>query len=167
MKAKADAPDVDAEKLFDKYWPMVLMRCRQMLGDDAGAEDAAQEVFLKVLEKRDSLNAEYPSSLLWTMATNRCLNVLRSRAQRGEKPDGNSLLERVASPLNIEAAIGARTVLRKLFERHLESSRTIAVLYLIDGMTLEEVALAVGMSVAGVHKRLRALRKDLRELEDI
>ena len=158
---------MDTEKLFDKYWPMVLMRCRQMLGDDASAEDAAQEVFLKLLEKQDSLNVEYPSSLLWTMATNRCLNVLRSRTQRSEKPDCNSLLERVACSLDIEAAAGARSILRKLFARHLESSRTIAVLYLIDGMTLEEVAAVVGMSVAGVHKRLRALREDLKELENI
>ena len=59
----------------------------------------------------------------------------------------------------------ARSLLGRLFGRAPESSRTIAVLYLVDGMTLEEVAEAVGLSVSGVRKRLRSLRGLGLELE--
>jgi DNA-directed RNA polymerase specialized sigma24 family protein len=45
------------------------------------------------------------------------------------------------------------------------STRTIAVLHLVDGMTYEEVAREVGLAVSGVRKRLRTLRAHLRELE--
>ena len=40
------------------------------------------------------------------------------------------------------------------------SSRTIAVLHYIDGLTLEQVAGETGLSVSGVRKRLRRLRDD-------
>ena len=45
------------------------------------------------------------------------------------------------------------------------STGTIAVLHLHDGLTLEQTADAVGMSVSGVRKRLRKLRAALVELE--
>jgi len=137
---------------------MALRRCRSMLGDADSAADAAQEVFVKVFEKRHALKFEYPSSLIWTMATNHCLNVLRSRARRAEVSGGDSLLEKIACPSDVEAQAGRRSLLKKIFRRHPENSRTIAVLHLVDGMTLEETAREVGMSVSGVRKRLRALR---------
>ena len=43
----------------------------------------------------------------------------------------------------------------------------MAVLYYVDGMTLEEVAREVGMSVSGVRKRLLGLRKSLQEMEKL
>jgi RNA polymerase sigma-70 factor (ECF subfamily) len=42
----------------------------------------------------------------------------------------------------------------------------MAVLYYVDGLTLEEVAEEVGMSVSGVRKRLRGLRGSLKDLEE-
>ena len=56
-------------------------------------------------------------------------------------------------------------MLERLFGGHQESTRVIAVLHYVDGMTLEEVAGEVGMSVSGVRKRLRNLRRSLAELE--
>ena len=45
------------------------------------------------------------------------------------------------------------------------SSQTIAVMHLVDGMTLEEVAAEAGMSVSGVRKRLRTLRARLEAID--
>jgi RNA polymerase sigma-70 factor (ECF subfamily) len=167
MDTKTDAQYAATEECFRKYWPMVLRRCRQMLGDDASAADAAQEVFLKVLDYREFLTANYPAGLLRRIATNYCLDVIRSRVQHGEVGDTESLLERIACAGDAEERHISRGVLRKLFGKHPESSRTIAVLHLVDGLTLEETARAVNMSVSGVRKRLRALRDTLMELEGV
>ena len=56
-------------------------------------------------------------------------------------------------------------LLERLVGRHQEATRTMAVLHFQDGMTLEEVAGEVGMSVSGVRKRLRGLRASLGEVE--
>ncbi|MCL2183521.1 MAG: sigma-70 family RNA polymerase sigma factor [Chitinispirillia bacterium] len=163
----SDTRRIDAEKLFKQYWVMVFRRCQSLLNDDESAYDAAQEVFMKVLEHADTLRADYPSSLLWRMATNHCLNVLRNHANRDRAENGESILLRIAQADNPEAQALDRGVLRWLFRQHPESSRTIAVLHLVDGMTLEETAREVGMSVSGVRKRLRALRETLTELEEV
>ncbi len=143
---------------------MVLRRCRRLLGDEEAARDAMHDTFVRVLDHADRLDSDAPSSLLWTMATRVCLNRLRSQRRRPEVADGDLLL-RIAQGGDVEAEAGARSVLQRLFGAEPESSETIAVLHLLDGMTHEEVAEVVGMSVSGVRKRLRTLRARLDILE--
>ena len=127
--------------------------------------DACQDVFVRLLERRDRLDARYPSSFLYRIATNLCLNRIRDRRRRGETAEVGEL-ERIASAGDAETTTGARLLLGRLFGRQPESSRTIAVLHHLDGLTLEQVAEIVGLSVSGVRRRLRALRHDLRRMEE-
>lgn len=156
---------VEIETLYRQFGPMVLRRCRQMLRDEDAARDAMQDVFVQVL-RRESMVLEHPSSLLWRIATNTCLNTLRDRRRRPEDRDDDLLL-RIAAAEDHGAELEARSVLDRLFGREKESTRTIAVLHLLDGFTLEETAKLVGLSVSGVRKRLRLLRGRIRELEGV
>ena len=58
-------------------------------------------------------------------------------------------------------------MLKHLFNREPESTRTIAVMHLLDGFSLKDVAEEVGMSVSGIRKRLRNLKGKLKELEEV
>jgi RNA polymerase sigma-70 factor (ECF subfamily) len=156
---------IDAESCYRRYGPMVLRRCRHLLGDEDRAIDAMQDVFVQLLVHRERLEDKGLSSLLYRIATNVCLNRLRSRRRRPEDPDAE-LLNRIASmDVDTDRRADARSVLTRLFKREQESTRTIAVLHLLDGMTLEEVAGEVGLSVSGVRKRLRGLRAQLHAME--
>ena len=154
---------MDVEELYQRYGPMVMRRCRQLLKEENEALDAAQDVFVQILKRRDRLEITHPSSLLYRIATNLCLNRIRDRQRRATMP-GDGFLERVAVLDDTEPRLEARSVLERLFGRHQESTRTMAVLHFQDGMTLEEVAGEVGMSVSGVRKRLRGLRVSLGEV---
>ena len=154
---------MDIEELYQRYGPMVMRRCRQMLKEENEALDATQDVFVQLLKRRDSLKMTHPSSLLYRIATNQCLNRIRDRQRRAATP-GDEFLERVAVLDDTEPRLEARSVLDRLFGRHQESTPTMAVLHFQDGMTLEEVAAEVGMSVSGVRKRLRGLRASLGEV---
>ena len=142
---------------------MVLRRCRRLLGNDDDALDVCQEVFVRVLEQRRRLDGRYPSSLLYRIATNLCLNHIRDRGRTPATGD-DAVLYEIACAEQPGAGSEAGMMLDRLFGRHPESSRTIAVLHYIDGLTLEQVAAEVGMSVSGVRKRLRGLRLSLSEL---
>jgi RNA polymerase sigma-70 factor (ECF subfamily) len=155
---------LDVEELSQRYGPMVLRRCRRLLHDEDEAMDACQDVFVRVLEHREQLDARYPSSLLYRIATNLCLNRIRDRGRRATTSDEEVLCQ-IASAENPGALSEARVMLDRLFGRHPESSRTIAVLHYVDGLTLEQVAEEVGLSVSGVRKRLRSLRHTLVEME--
>jgi len=166
MDTDTNIQNADVGRYHRKYYPMILRRCRSMLGDADSAADAAQDVFVKMLEKQNHLTGDYPFSLLWVMATNHCLDKLRNRSRRPEEAS-SGILEKIAGLSDIEAETGNRDLLRKLFSRHPKTNRTIAVLHFVDGMTIEETAQATGISPDSVRYRLQALRQTLKELEGI
>ena len=86
-----------------------------MLRDDQEAADATQDVFVKLFESRKRLNDKFPSSLLYRMATNICLNRLRDRRRKPETANEELLL----SPL--------RTRSRRLLKPALYSRGSSAV----------------------------------------
>ena len=151
---------IDVEALYRRYGPMVHRRCRQLLRDDDDALDATQDVFVQLLRYRQRLDDRYPSSLLFRIATNLCLNRIRGRKRDPGLP-GDDVLDQVAGRVELDAPI----LLDRLFGRHPESTRVMAVMHYHDGMTLDQVADQCGMSVSGVRKRLRGLRETLRAME--
>ena len=159
------AGSMEFSKLYEVYAPMVYRRSMMLLRDESEAEDMMQNVFLRVFERWDSLDVSQPSSLLWNTTTRLCLNRIRDKKRRGLDTDTSEILLSIACADDDEGEKEAKGILAKLFSREPESSRTIAVLHFVDGMTLEETAHEVGLSVSGVRKRLRGLQAKVKNLE--
>ncbi|HET9620712.1 MAG TPA: sigma-70 family RNA polymerase sigma factor [Kofleriaceae bacterium] len=155
---------IDPSTYYSTYAPMVLRRCRKLLGDEQGARDAMHDVFVQLLTHADKLADQAPSSLLFRIATNVCLNRIRTRRRRPEDGDPE-LLTQIAAHTDSTARSAARAALDALFRHEPADTALIAVLHLHDRMTLQEVAAEVGMSVSGVRKRLDKLRSKLHALE--
>ena len=155
---------IDVEALYRRYGPMVLRRCRGLLREEQAAVDAMQDVFVQVLRHRERLQPHGCSSLLYRIATNVCLNRMRSSRRRPETPDSESLQRLAAAGAELDAH-EARSLLGRVFGSEPASTATIAALHLHDGLTLEQTAARVGMSVSGVRKRLRKLKATLQEVE--
>ena len=157
---------IDVEAYYRKYGPMVLRRCRFMLRDEEQALDAMQDVFVEILRREEDLVHYAPSSLLYTVATNVCLNRIRRSKRRSETGD-DEILQRIVGDTGPEEQTLTAHFLERVFRNEPESTRTIAFLHYVDGFTLEETAAHVGLSVSGVRKRLRALRRRGLELKDL
>lgn len=123
------------------------------------------DVFVELLRREDQLEESAPAALLLRVATNVCLNRLRTARRHPEDADDALVLQLAAEGGDSEARANARGFLGRLFAREQESTVTIAVLHYVDRMTLEEVADEVGLSVSGVRKRLRTLRARLPQVE--
>ena len=74
------------EALYRRYGPMVLRRCRSLLRDEEDALDVMQDVFVNVARNAERLRGEYPSSLLYRIATNLSLNRIRDRRHEPARP---------------------------------------------------------------------------------
>lgn len=149
---------IDVEQLYRSYAPMVLRRCRRLLQNEELAVDAMQDVFVRLLANRERLHGRYPSSLLYRMATNVCLNIIRDRKSK-PTDSGQDTLEKIACCDEQETRTLAAVVLDRIFGREKPSTREMAVLHFIDGMTYPEVARETHLSVSGVRKRLREFRE--------
>lgn len=157
---------IDIETYYRTYGPMVYRRCRHLLRDEQEARDAMHDVFVNLLTHEGRLQHHAPSSMLFRIATNVCLNRLRTRRRRPEDPN-TDILWRIASVDDHASRAGARSLLDRLFRSEPDSTRTMAVMHWLDGMTLAEVADEFGMSVSGVRKRLKRVRQRIPSLQEI
>lgn len=145
--------------LYARYGGQVVGRCRYLLGD-AEAEDAAQEVFARALLHLDAFrNEASPLTWLLRIATHHCLNVLRADRARWKEEVRRLALVR---PVGEDGA-DRRALVRSLLARFDLQTQACAIHYLVDEMSQEEVAQAVGLSVPTVRKRVRAFVAAARE----
>jgi RNA polymerase sigma-70 factor (ECF subfamily) len=139
-------------ELYEKHAAAVYGRCRWLLRDADEARDAMQDVFVKVLQSMGEFRgAAGPTTWMQRIATHHCLNVLRSkkaawreqfrqlqeeRQEQTEPPDRRELVRRVLSAAPDEA-------------------QEVAVLYFVDELTQQEIAVEMGRSLPTVRKRLK------------
>ncbi|MCU0849020.1 MAG: RNA polymerase sigma factor [Spirochaetes bacterium] len=157
---------VNVEEYYRKYGPMVLRRCRFLLKNEDMALDAMQDVFVRLLMSQERLRDEYPSSLLYRMATNVCINVIRSEGRKSAIGD-DAVLNGIAFYDHLEERTAARSILDRIFRNEKESTREMAVMHYVDGMKLEDISAEVGLSVSGIRKRLRNLKSRVKKIEGI
>jgi len=158
MELTLEPESVDVDSLYRRYGAMVLRRCQQLLGNEDLAADAMQETFIRMMRPGNKLHARYPSSLLYRIATNVCLNALRSRKRR-PTVSAEPFLENIAGRERMEDRILDSYVLEMVFSGTAGSTRTAAEMLYLEGRTLAETAAQVDLSVSGVRKRLRCLRE--------
>lgn len=155
--------------LVRRHQDKVRGLCLSMLGSLSAAEDAAQDVFVKAYERLAAFRGEAAfSTWLYRIASNHCLDLLRSEARR-KSDSWDALLEdqgaRVKSLFSekpqrrLEDADLIGRVLAQLPPRY----RAILTLREAEGLNYKEIAECLGCSVDGVKAGLRRARLALRE----
>lgn len=155
----------EVEALFRTYGPLVRRRARSILGNESEADDAAQEVFLKVLARLDDFRGEsQPSTWLYRITTNLCLNRIRDekrhRVRLGEL--GEARQAQIISERPATGGPEARLALQVLLQKVPEELAQVAIYYHVDGMEQEEIAALVGVARRTVGYRLERFREEAR-----
>ncbi|MDR0457243.1 MAG: sigma-70 family RNA polymerase sigma factor [Treponema sp.] len=152
---------IDVAAWYEKYGPMVIRRCRKILGNGDDAMDAVHDVFVNLLRARPRLHGQFPSSLLYTMATNMCLNRLRKK----KKESPRDIFAEGEAFFSVDEGfdqVETKLILEAILKDESEMNRSICFMYHVDGMTLKEIGEAVGLSITGVRKRLEAFKSRAR-----
>ena len=158
------------EELYRAHAGRLYSVALRLLGNASDAEDLLQEIFLAAHRKLDTFRGESAlGTWLYRLATNLCLDYLRSRAGRSSQitdalDDAPGLFDSATSTL------AEQTVTKMDLERALarlpEGCRAAFVLHDVQGLEHREVAeilgIAEGTSKSQVHKARLKLRGLLR-----
>ncbi|MFD1176358.1 RNA polymerase sigma-70 factor [Paenibacillus puldeungensis] len=82
------------QELYERYHRLLFTLAYQMTGSVSDAEDTVQDVFLKLADVHPDKLAE-PKAYLCKMATNRCMDLLKSARRKREQYFGQWLPEPV------------------------------------------------------------------------
>ena len=141
----------------------------RMVGNPSDAEDLLQEIFLAAHRKLDGFRGDSAlGTWLYRLATNQCLDHLRSRSARAGQLTDSLDDDPAGMPDARSRGIADETVAKMDLERALaqlpEGCRAAFLLYDVEGLEHREVAdalgIAEGTSKSQVHKarlKLRAL----------
>jgi RNA polymerase sigma-70 factor (ECF subfamily) len=149
--------DARIEALYRSHAHAVYRRCRALLGDDDEAYDALQEVFVKVLDSRPSLDHDRPI-LHWLnrVTTNHCFNRLRARKYRRHCQLDELRGVADTSPLQFMTHLSEqRNLVTWLLLYTDERTRNVVISYFFDETPVEAIGKALGISVPTVRRVLK------------
>lgn len=143
--------ELTIEALYAKYGPTIYARCRRLLKDSTAAEDATQDIFVKLMRHLDAAPSE-EAVLPWIhrIVTNHCLNVLRDSKRRAAPVE--ELPEMVDD--EFEDSVVTRNFAQKVLADAPEAIKAPAMLYHGRGMEQAKVAETLGCSRRTVLYRL-------------
>ena len=153
---------IDVAAWYEKYGPMVIRRCRKILGNNDDAMDAVHDVFVNLLQAKPKLHGTFPSSLLYTMATNICLNRIRKYKREILQDFSGDKENMFFCDDGGFSQVEAELILEAVLKDESKTNRVIYYMYFADEMTLKEIGEAVGLSISGVRKRLETFKKRTR-----
>lgn len=150
----ADADSRKAAELYRRFGPLIYARCRRILRDAALAEDATQEVFMRVWRHIAGAPDDRAAlSWLYRISTNYCLNVLRDAGRRPLTEDGTLPETPVES---VERLFEDRDLALRVLMHAPEKLRAPAVLHWVDGLDQGRVAQTLNVTRRTVINRLGA-----------
>lgn len=153
---------IDIEAMYRAYGDLVVGRCRTLLGNDADAQEAAQEVFIRLMRYADGFRGEaQPSTYLFKITTTTCLNRIRSRKRRREDIVEEPPIVMVQDTLL--QAVEIRQLLDVMLTGMDERTQTAVVYHYVDGMTHQEIGQILGVTGAAVRKRIAKFRQHVRD----
>lgn len=167
--AAINAGDSDAfEVLYRRHRDWVVNLAFRFTRDRDLALDVLQETFLYLLRKFPGLHLTCQlRSLLYPAVKNLALGA-RRKAERCQS-DGSDLGELEAAPIPSATAATERERLAAALESLSEIHREVLLLRFVDGMSLGEIASALGTPLGTVksrlHHALESLRSDARTRE--
>lgn len=161
------------EEIFETHKDRVLSLCFRYLQQRQEAEDAVQDIFVKIYFKRKDFREEAQiSTWIYRIAVNHCLDILKSKKRK------QNLRQIIALVPFIEDHLIAKTNNTNLESKEIETNivaclqrlakKQMAVLVLnrLEGLSLDKVAQIMELSYKATESLLQRAKQNLKkELE--
>ncbi len=150
------------EQCYRVYGARVYRICRNLLPQNTDAEDATQEVFLKVMERIGQFEGRASfSTWLHRIAVNHCLNRIEKERRRQTSALDDSLPDSRPSPSEASALAEGNERFESFLRRLPPMQRAVLVLREVEQMSYTEISEALEIPEGTVMSRLARGRERL------
>jgi RNA polymerase sigma-70 factor (ECF subfamily) len=179
MVAVVNRDELAFAVLYDRYADLVYSASVRVLADSQLAEDATQDIFVRLWRRPEAFVADRGRFVSWLMSVvrNRAVDELRARGrrQRREGSPGSEAQEAALAMLAADSDDPAREaqlhenqriVHRALIQLPIEQRAALELAY-FGGLTQQEIATQLGEPLGTVKTRIRlGMQKLRRALQD-
>ena len=162
------------EKYISDYGKDVYSFCRYLTGNVDDADDLYQQTFLVAFQKGEIDDGRNPKSYLITIAANIRNNSIRKKLWRSKKANviymaDEDLVQIEDSAQSVEESVEKKdeaAELRRLVDKLPDKLRIVILMYYMEEMSVDEIALALSIPAGTVKSRMHKAKKLLKERLD-
>ena len=151
------------KELFDQYFDTIRCFIFYRCGDTDAASDIAQDVFMKVWEKREQLSNNKMKSLLYKMSNDAVISDFRKNTNHHDIE--KSMILHKENALSPEDELSYKELLSsyaRALSKMPETQRVVFLMSRNDDLKYGEIAAYLNISVKAVEKRMSAALQFLR-----
>ena len=143
-----------------KLFPMV----RRMLKSDSEAQDAIQDVMMKLWDRKDSLvDIEKPEAFILITCRNHCLDLLKKKRVRPAEGDNDYKLINFPQQTTNYEAREKLEIVHKIIGSLPDKYREVIQYREIDGLDFEEIKAITGFEIPHIRVILSRARLKIKE----
>ncbi len=168
QKIKAGDPQAYGD-LIRRHQARLIRLCTSLLKNQTEAEDAAQEVFVKAYHALREFRQDATfSTWLYRIASNHCLSLLRARRPTESldhllETQGDGIERFLSMQKDARHALQAADFAEQLLSRLPENYRLVLTLREAEGLSYQEIAEVMGVTLDSVKALLRRARQEIEE----
>lgn len=154
--------------LVSKWQDRIYTFCLRQLGERELAEEATQDIFVKVFTSIQSFRMESKfSTWLYRISTNHCINLRnkhhrRHRKQHHSFDEMNNQLHSVDNPIDRLETLDFEQQLQEALGQLPEEHRVLLILRDIQDCSYEEIADITNLNLGTIKSRIHRGRKQLK-----
>ena len=148
------------KELVERMRPRLMQMGREFFGSDTEAEEVVQETWLRVWNVRDRVTLT--DAYVMRIARNVCVSMWRGHRTQIELIDENSAAINEMTPQDEAEEKENSEWLQSRLQRLPKAEREVWQLFYDEGLTVEEIAEARGITVGSVRKTISNVRSTLR-----
>lgn len=149
---------MEYQRLYETYYTMVYRLSLLILKNPQDAEDAAQTIFLKVIEKQPAFtNDEHEKAWLLTVTRNYCRDIQRSFWHK-RRTDLEQLPEQSIEPFDKQSGL-----LFEIVQTLPSKQREVVYLYYFEDYSIKEISQILNRNESTIQSQLSAARHKLKK----
>ena len=141
-------------QLYRDYAPAVRARCRSICGNNADADEALQECFVRAWNNRRRFDGRHPLAWLQTIARNASIDILRRRRPWRDDPQAW-----ISHPAPDRGDVGSRMDAVRLLDRFSPEDAALLRLRHAESWRIHEIAEHFDTSQRTIRRRLERLER--------
>ena len=158
------------EEIFTAHKDKVYTLCYRYLQQEQEAEDAVQDIFVKIFKKKDTFREEAQmSTWIYRISMNHCLDILKSKRRKQEfyrlvshLPFMESRAETGKTENKLEDKEAFERIQKYILQLP-EKQLNALVLNRLEGLSIEEVSKIMNMSYKAVESLLQRAKQNLQK----
>jgi len=161
--------ELEFNYLCRRHCDEIFRFARSLLGNNADAEDATQEVLVRIWKNLPKVRLFNSRAWIMQMTRNYCLDMLRRRACRATQAvENQDILNEHPDALAPDPVQGAdasflRTQISRALDKLPELHRSVFILYEVNGLRYHEIASTLSLPLNSVRVYLLRARTKLKE----